>query len=130
MKYRFHEMQHIMILLRPALTVHRQDTHIGSALCRCGGIAWGDDSLALLYESWYKTRRSRVWTIAPGEPAKEPQLLFDRDYEDAYTDPGSPANRRTKRGTYVLAQIEGIRQLIMQGRVNWCPFSLSLISIT
>lgn len=82
---------------------------------RCGGIAWGDDSLALLYESWYKTRRSRVWVIAPGDPGKQPQILFDRDYEDAYSDPGSPANRRTTRGTYVLAQIEGTRQLIMQG---------------
>ena len=103
------------------------DAKEGSEWRRCGGIAWGDDSLALLYESWYKTRRSRVWTIAPGDPAKEPQLLFDRDYEDAYTDPGSPANRRTKRGTYVLAQIEGTRQLIMQGGCQISPFcSLSL----
>lgn len=95
---------------------------------RCGGIAWGDDSLALLYESWHKTRRSRVWTIAPGDPARPPQLLFDRDYEDAYTDPGSPANRRTKRGTYVLAQIEGTRQLIMQG-AGWVDLFLKYVYI-
>ncbi|BDA47831.1 probable glutamyl endopeptidase, chloroplastic [Coccomyxa sp. Obi] len=89
--------------------------HLAQTDLRCGGIAWGDDSLALLYESWYKTRRSRVWVIAPGDPGKQPQILFDRDYEDAYSDPGSPTNRRTTRGTYVLAQIEGTRQLIMQG---------------
>jgi hypothetical protein len=86
--------------------------------CRCGGIAWGNDSLALLYESWYKTRRSRVWVLAPGDSAAPPALLWDRDYEDAYTDPGSPATRRTKMGTYVLATLEGTRQLIMQGTHN------------
>ena len=42
-------------------------------------------------------------------------MLWDRDYEDAYTDPGSPATRRTKMGTYVLATLDGTRQLIMQG---------------
>lgn len=102
-------------------------------LRRCGGIAWGDDSLALLYESWYKTRRSRVWVIAPGNPGKQPQVLFDRDYEDAYLDPGSPANRRTTRGTYVLAQIEGTRQLIMQGgplHYNIVSFLIHTPSIT
>jgi hypothetical protein len=84
-------------------------------LRRCNGVAWGDDGLALLYESWYKTRRSRVWTFAPGHPDQPPQLLWDRDYEDAYTDPGSPATRRTTLGTYVLATLEGTRQLILQG---------------
>lgn len=47
-------------------------------LCRCGGIAWCDDDVALLYESWWATRRSKVWVIAPGDPTKEPELLFDR----------------------------------------------------
>ena len=36
-------------------------------------------------------------------------------YEDAYTDPGSPATRRTQWGTYVLALVEGQRRLLMQG---------------
>jgi hypothetical protein len=82
---------------------------------RCGGVAWGDDTLALLYESWYKTRRSVIWAFAPGEPDQARRVLFDRNYEDAYTDPGSPASRRTARGTYVLARLEGTGQLLMQG---------------
>jgi len=49
------------------------------------------------------------------------QVLFDRNYEDAYTDPGSPAKRRTPQGTYVLAQLadetdSGRRLLLMQAR--------------
>lgn len=78
-------------------------------------MAWGDEGFALLYESWYKTRRSKVWMIAPGQRGQEKQMLFDRDYEDAYSDPGSPALRRTHRSTYVIARLEGTGQLIMQG---------------
>ena len=78
-------------------------------------MAWGDEGFALLYESWYKTRRSKVWMIAPAQRGEEKQILFDRDYEDAYSDPGSPALRRTHRSTYVIARLEGTGQLIMQG---------------
>ena len=54
-------------------------------------------------------------------PVITAQVLFDRNYEDAYTDPGSPAKRRTPQGTYVLAQLaddDGARRrrLLMQAR--------------
>lgn len=70
------------------------------------GIVWGDESLALVYESWYKTRRTRTWIIAPGTTNSEPRILFDRSSEDVYSDPGSPMLRRTALGTYVLAQLK------------------------
>lgn len=42
-------------------------------------------------------------------------MLFDRNYEDAYTDPGSPATARTPLGTYTLAQLAGpSRRLLLQ----------------
>ena len=88
---------------------------MAAAGCRCGGVAWGDDGFALLYESWHKTRRSKIWMLAPGDRDKPKALLFDRDYEDAYSDPGSPCLRRTLRSTYVIARVEGTGQLIMQG---------------
>jgi hypothetical protein len=34
--------------------------------------------LALLYESWWKTRRSIIWTIAPDRRGEEKKVLFDR----------------------------------------------------
>ena len=46
--------------------------------CRCGGVSWGDDDLALLYESWWDTRRSVVYTFAPSRPQEEKKVLFDR----------------------------------------------------
>eukprot|EP00879_Flechtneria_rotunda_P026301 GHRR01028036.1.p1 GENE.GHRR01028036.1~~GHRR01028036.1.p1 ORF type:complete len:835 (+),score=219.07 GHRR01028036.1:164-2668(+) len=83
---------------------------------RCGGVSWCDGDLALLYESWWKTRRSIVYTFAPGKPQQEKQVLFDRSYEDVYSDPGSPLSRRTSNGSYILAKIDGQRQLLMVGQ--------------
>ncbi|KAM7275790.1 hypothetical protein ACFE04_017656 [Oxalis oulophora] len=72
---------------------------------RYGGISWCDDSLALVYESWYKTRRTKTWVISPGSKDVSPWVLFDRSSEDVYSDPGSPMMRRTPAGTYVIAKI-------------------------
>ncbi|XP_077219363.1 prolyl oligopeptidase family protein isoform X2 [Tasmannia lanceolata] len=73
---------------------------------RYGGISWCDDSLALVYESWYKTRRTRTWVISPGSKDVSPRILFDRSSEDVYSDPGSPMLRRTPAGTYVISKIK------------------------
>ncbi|XP_057483833.1 probable glutamyl endopeptidase, chloroplastic isoform X5 [Actinidia eriantha] len=73
---------------------------------RYGGISWCDDSLALVYESWYKTRRIRTWVISPGSEDVNPRILFDRSSEDVYSDPGSPMLRRTPAGTYVIAKVK------------------------
>ncbi|KAL2556586.1 Prolyl oligopeptidase family protein [Forsythia ovata] len=72
---------------------------------RYGGISWCDDSLALVYESWYKTRKIRTWVISPGFENVSPRILFDRSSEDVYSDPGSPMLRRTPAGTYVIAKM-------------------------
>ncbi|KAK8654390.1 hypothetical protein V6N13_128359 [Hibiscus sabdariffa] len=72
---------------------------------RYGGISWCDDSLALVYDSWYKTRRTRTWVIPPGLKDASPRILFDRSSEDVYSDPGSPMLRRTPVGTYVIAKL-------------------------
>ncbi|XP_022757881.1 probable glutamyl endopeptidase, chloroplastic isoform X2 [Durio zibethinus] len=72
---------------------------------RYGGISWCDDSLALVYESWYKTRRTRTWVISPGSKDVSPRILFDRSSEDVYSDPGSPMRRRTPAGTFVIAKL-------------------------
>lgn len=59
----------------------------------------------MVYESWYKTRRTKTWVISPGHKDVNPRLLFDRSSEDVYSDPGSPMMRRTPEGTYVIAKI-------------------------
>ncbi|KAM7521410.1 hypothetical protein LguiA_011312 [Lonicera macranthoides] len=83
-----------------------QPTILHKLELRYGGISWCDDSLALVYESWYKTRRIRTWVISPGSSDVSLRILFDRSSEDVYSDPGSPMLRRTPVGTYVIAKIK------------------------
>ena len=58
-----------------------------------------------------------------------PQVLFDRNYEDAYTDPGSPATARTPLGTYTLAQLAGpSRRLLLQVQQQSCACRVNCFS--
>ncbi|XP_059659387.1 probable glutamyl endopeptidase, chloroplastic isoform X2 [Cornus florida] len=96
-----------IIYTQPAeLLEGEQPTVLHKLDLRYGGISWCDDSLALVYESWYKTRRVRTWVMSPGSDDTSPRLLFDRSSEDVYSDPGSPMLRRTTAGTYVIAKVK------------------------
>ncbi|PIM98828.1 hypothetical protein CDL12_28687 [Handroanthus impetiginosus] len=73
---------------------------------RYRGISWCDDLLALVYESWYRTRKVQTWIISPGCESASPRILVDRSSEDVYSDPGSPVLRRTRSGTSVIVKIK------------------------
>ncbi len=80
---------------------------------RYGGIQWGNDHLALVFESWFATRRSRTWLFDPSQPSGEPSLLFDRSTEDRYSNPGNFMTRPTGLGTSVLRKYNG--KLLLTG---------------
>ena len=63
---------------------------------RYGGVTWGNDTTALAEEWWYDSRRVRTWVIDPSGAAR-PRSLWDRSYQDQYSDPGNPV---TELGTY------------------------------
>ncbi|CAA7388979.1 unnamed protein product [Spirodela intermedia] len=95
-----------IIYTEPAELVDDEQPEVLQKLdLRYGGICWCDESLALVYESWYKTRRVKTWVISPGNKDLGPRILFDRSSEDVYSDPGSPMLRRTAEGTYVIAKM-------------------------
>ncbi|MCR4339451.1 MAG: prolyl oligopeptidase family serine peptidase [Gemmatimonadaceae bacterium] len=56
---------------------------------RSRGVQWVREDLALVSESWSKTRRTRTWAVDPRNPAAPPRLIFDRSSEDRYANPGS-----------------------------------------
>jgi len=65
-------------------------------------MSWGDGATALASEWWYDTRQVRTWRIAPDDPAAEPGLLWDRSYQDQYSDPGRPLTTPGPFGRRVL----------------------------
>ena len=82
---------------------------------RYGGISWGTDDLALVYEWWWKTRNLRAWIVAPGSSDTKPVLLFDRSWEDRYNDPGDPVMVPDARGRSVLLTAKGGKNLYLIG---------------
>lgn len=69
---------------------------------RYGGIVWGNDKNALVSESWWADRKSRAYQIDPSNPSKK-KILYDRSYEDVYTDPGNPLMVTNAYGRSVMA---------------------------
>ena len=82
---------------------------------RYGGITWGDEGLALVNESWWSTRKRRVYVVDPSRPGAEPRVLFDVSFEDRYNNPGSPMRHRNAQGKSVLRMADGGKSIYMTG---------------
>ncbi len=67
---------------------------------RYRGIIWGNDQLAVVMETWRKTRRMKVSFFTPG--STETRLVFDLNTEDRYNDPGSFETTTNASGNRVL----------------------------
>ena len=79
-----------------------EPTELWKSTLRFGDVDWGSENLALVSEWWYTTRQERSFAINPSDPAAAPSLIFDRNYQDAYSDPGYPTSELGPHGEYVL----------------------------
>jgi len=68
---------------------------------RYDSTTWCSDELCLVTESWWKTRRTKTYVINPST-GEVRTAIFDRQYEDRYSDPGSPILKRLPNGAVVL----------------------------
>ncbi|MFH2049906.1 MAG: S9 family peptidase, partial [bacterium] len=82
---------------------------------RFNDIKWGDDKLALVSSSWWKTRQTKTWRVKPGSPGKKPELIVDRSSEDRYSDPGDPLMTESKYGTSILLTADNGNTLFLSG---------------
>lgn len=73
---------------------------------RYAGIIWGNDNIALLSDRWWNTRNSKSYLFNPSDAAQKPEVIFDLNYQDVYSDPGDFDTKRNSYGRYVL-NIEG-----------------------
>jgi len=70
---------------------------------RFGGIQWGNDQTAILYERWWNTRNERILVFDPSDATKLPRLFNQRNSQDNYADPG---NFVTKRNQFQLNTLD------------------------
>lgn len=82
---------------------------------RYGGIYWGNDQIAIAMDTWWNTRNSKTYLFNPSDDRKEPVLLFDRNYQDRYNDPGNFVMQRNQYGSSVLAIHKNAAYLIGDG---------------
>lgn len=83
---------------------------------RYGGMNWGDGELAVAYEWWWKTRRQITSFWQPDKPKVSKQVLFDRSYEDRYSDPGDFETHLNKWGRSVLLKGPNGKSLYLSGQ--------------
>lgn len=69
---------------------------------RFSGITWGDDNLAIANDYWWNTRNTRTYVFNPSKASEEPEIIFDRNYQDSYSDPGSFVTTKNKYGQSIL----------------------------
>ena len=82
---------------------------------RYGGITWGMDDYALVYESWRRTRRTVTSSFNPGQVQPEKSVIFDRSFEDRYNDPGRFQTASNEYGQSVLLTDRRQRKLFLTG---------------
>lgn len=64
---------------------------------------WGNDQTAIIYDYWWNNRNMKTYLLDPSSTFSEPKILFDRNYQDKYSDPGDFITKRNKMGSEVLA---------------------------
>ena len=69
---------------------------------RFAGIIWGNETTAIAVDRWWNTRNTRTYVFNPSNPALNPEILFDRNYQDVYSDPGDFVTKNNEFSERVL----------------------------
>ncbi len=56
---------------------------------RFSGIIWGNENLAIASDYWWNDRNTKSYIFNPSNASQEPKIIFDRNYQDRYNDPGN-----------------------------------------
>ena len=70
---------------------------------RFSGITWGNKNTAIAYDYWWNNRNTRTYVFDPSNNKKAPKVIFNRNYQDQYSDPGSFVTQKNQFGTNILA---------------------------
>ncbi len=82
---------------------------------RVQSITWGNDTLALVTESWLRTRTQRTWRVAPGRSGIPGEMMNERSSQDRYNDPGKPVLGRNAFGRLVIQRSADGRKIYLDG---------------
>ena len=86
---------------------------IYTAQFRFESFDWGNESTALAHERWWQSRKTITKTVDPGN--WQTAILFDRSYEDRYSNPGQPDTKHNQYGREVLNLLPNNEILMLNG---------------
>lgn len=82
---------------------------------RFAEITWSDNTLALATDRWWNDRNTKTYIFNPSNPSQAPRIIFDRNYQDRYNDPGSFVTKRNEYNETVLEINNGRAYLMGDG---------------
>lgn len=82
---------------------------------RYSGISWSTDEVAFLNDYWWNTRNEKTYMFNPSKKDDAPKIIFDRNYQDKYNDPGNWVMVKNEFGRNIVHQKDGIVSLISDG---------------
>jgi len=82
---------------------------------RYSGITWGTEDVAIASDYWWDSRNSKTYVFNPSDATQKPTKIWDRNYQDRYSDPGYFVTERNEMGSRVLTMKEGKVFLIGDG---------------
>ncbi len=82
---------------------------------RYSGITWATDDVALASDYWWNTRNTKTYVFNPSDSKQAPKKIFDRSYQDRYSDPGSFVTEKNEYNENVLTLVNGKAYLMGDG---------------
>ncbi len=69
---------------------------------RLYSVTWANDELALVQDYWWNNRNTKAYLLNPSKVEGNHSIIFDRNYQDRYNDPGAFVTHRNAWGKNVL----------------------------
>lgn len=82
---------------------------------RFSGITWGNNDLAIATDYWWNDRNTKSYIFNPSNASQKPRIIFDRNYQDKYSDPGNFVTTQNNYNERVLEINSGNAYLMGEG---------------
>ena len=82
---------------------------------RVSRLEWANDNIAIARDRWFNSRNEKIYLFDPSDSDKTAKVIFDRNYQDVYSDPGSFVKSRNEFGSNVIQIQKGNAFLMGRG---------------
>lgn len=96
------EVSHRDVVKQWAAPFDQAPTELLKTKDRYYRVLWGDEERALVYDYWWNTRLLRTSLFNPSNASEAPLVVNERDFQNAYADPGQFVTKRNDLGRRVL----------------------------